>query len=71
MSFEVLVARRAEQELNQAADWIARSAPDTAEEWFYRAIVSLGEHENPGACEVVDLSSLVKRIGFPRIRAAR
>ena len=47
MSFEVLVTRRAEQELNQAADWIARSAPDTAEEWFngfVKAIVSLGEH---------------------------
>ena len=47
MTFEVLVTERAEQELNQAADWIARDAPDTAEKWFngfVEAIVSLSEH---------------------------
>ena len=47
MSFDVLVTERAEQELNQAADWIARDAPDTAEKWFngfVEALDSLGEH---------------------------
>lgn len=47
MRFDVVVTRRAEQELNEAADWIARDAPDTAERWFngfVEKIVSLGEH---------------------------
>ncbi len=51
MSFDVLVTERAEQELNQAADWIARDAPDTAEKWFKQfveAIISLGK--NPERC---------------------
>ncbi|MBI1899865.1 MAG: type II toxin-antitoxin system RelE/ParE family toxin [Planctomycetia bacterium] len=44
MSFRVRVTARATRELNAAADWIARSAPRTAERWFngfVRAIYSL------------------------------
>ena len=51
MSCDVLVTRQAEQELQEAADWIARDAPDTAEQWFGRfveALLTLGE--NPQRC---------------------
>lgn len=53
MSFNVLVTERAERELNQTADWIARDAPDTANRWFngfVTSIVSLAD--NPQRCGV-------------------
>jgi plasmid stabilization system protein ParE len=51
MTYHVLVTTRAERELNQATDWIAKNAPDTAERWFrgfVKAILTL--EENPERC---------------------
>ena len=51
MTFDALVVKRAEQQLNHAVAWIARDAPDTAERWFngfVEANLTLGE--NPDRC---------------------
>lgn len=51
MTYDVLVTTRAEKELNQAADWITKDAPDTAERWFngfVKALLTLSV--NPQRC---------------------
>ena len=53
MKYEVLVTGRAEHQLNEAADWIAKSSPLAAERWFngfVDALLTLGE--NPERCSL-------------------
>ena len=53
MSHEVLVTERAERELNQAANWIAETAPETAERWFNGFVQSiLTLSSNPERCSL-------------------
>ena len=53
MSFTVFVTKRAEQELHQAADWIARDSPETVNRWFNRFVSSiLSLADNPQRCSV-------------------
>ena len=40
-TYDVLVTKQAERDLNSAADWIARDAPDTAQRWFNGFVESL------------------------------
>ena len=52
MTYDVLVTKHAERELNSAADWIAGDSPDTAQRWFnefVEAILTLGEFPERGA----------------------
>ena len=45
MTYEVVVLRRAEQDLHAAADWIAEDSPEAAARWFrafVAALLSLG-----------------------------
>jgi plasmid stabilization system protein ParE len=60
MEFEVYVTRRAQRDLNEARDFIAQFAPETAERWyvdFLRALCSLEKnpHVHPVAAESKDL----------------
>jgi plasmid stabilization system protein ParE len=51
MTYELVVLRRAEQELNAAADWIAEYSPGAAARWFnsfVHALLSL--EKNPQRC---------------------
>lgn len=51
MTYKVLISRRAQRELNQAADWIAKSAPETAERWFNKFVEALLTlRDNPHRC---------------------
>ena len=51
MTYQVVVLRRAEQELNAAADWIAEYSPDAAARWFNSFVDSLLSLEkNPNRC---------------------
>ncbi len=53
MSFEVLVTERASQELHQAADWIAKDAPETANRWFNGFVTAISTlDENPQRCSL-------------------
>ena len=51
MPYQVIVLKRAETELQAAADWIAERSPQSAERWFngfVRSLLSL--QENPQRC---------------------
>ena len=51
MSYRVVIEDEAEQELKEAARWIAQYAPDTAALWYFdmaEAIESL--QESPARC---------------------
>ena len=51
MSLTVFVTERAEQELHQAADWIAKDAPEAANRWFNGFVNSLlSLSDNPLRC---------------------
>ena len=51
MKYQVVVLRRAEQELDAAADWIAEYSPEAADRWFSAfvdALLSL--EDDPQRC---------------------
>ena len=51
MSYQVVIDEEAEQELKEAAHWIARHAPETAALWYFdivNAIQSL--QDSPARC---------------------
>lgn len=51
MKYEVIILKRAQQELHDAADRIAKDAPETAERWFNGFIEALRTLEvNPERC---------------------
>ena len=51
MRYDVLITNRAERQLNEAADWIARSAPVAADRWFNGFVAAmLGLENNPERC---------------------
>lgn len=53
MTYEVVISRRAERELREAADWYAQRSPKIADEWydkFLQSILTLGR--NPQRCSL-------------------
>ena len=51
MTYQVVLLRRAEQDLHAAADWIAEYSPESAARWFssfVNALLSL--EKNPQRC---------------------
>lgn len=51
MPHHVLVLKRAEQDLQAAADWIAEQSPQAAERWFNAFVAALVSLENnPQRC---------------------
>jgi plasmid stabilization system protein ParE len=51
MTYDVRVTDRAERQLNDAADWIAKSAPAAADRWFNGFVAALrGLKHNPERC---------------------
>ena len=59
MRYDVVILRRAERELNAAADQIARQAPEAADRWFNGFIEALLTLEkNPERCSLAPEGSL-------------
>ena len=51
MKYQVVVLKRAEQDLNAAADWIAEFSPEAASRWFNSFVDALLSLEkNPQRC---------------------
>jgi hypothetical protein len=41
MTYEVVITRRAERELCEAAEWYARKSPKIGEEWYDKFLQSM------------------------------
>lgn len=51
MTYQVLLLARAERDLDEVTDWIARNAPQTAGRWFDGFVAALASlRENPRRC---------------------
>lgn len=75
MIYQVIVLRRAEQDLHAAADWIAEHSPEAAARWFNSFIDALLSLEkNPERCGVApenEASSYELRQLIFRLRQGR
>ena len=60
MKYEVIILKRAQQELHDAVEWIAKDAPEAAERWFNGFIETLLTLEaNPKRCSLAPEDPLV------------
>lgn len=60
MEYRVVLLRRAESELNTAADWIAKQSPSAADRWFHQFVEALlSLEDDPQRCGLAPESAAV------------